>query len=167
MKIITFAGNPVALIGEEIKVGDKVPAFELTNPDLTPLTDKDLKGKVVIYSIVPSIDTGVCSIQTKTFNERATELSEDVVVLTVSEDLPFAQGRFCSVEGIERAKIASDYKKNEFGKSFGFLMDGLFLLARGIVVADKEGTVKYVEYVPEVTHEVNFDKAIEAAKALI
>ncbi|KXO16615.1 thiol peroxidase [Peptoniphilus sp. GNH] len=164
---VTFGGNPVKLIGEEIKVGANVPDFELTKRDLSPLTNKDLKGKIVIYSIVPSIDTGVCSLQTRTFNERASELSDDVLILTVSEDLPFAQARFCAAEGIENADIASDYKTNDFGKKFGFLIDGLMLLARGIVVADRDGKVRYVEYVPEVTHEVNFDKAIEEAKKLV
>ncbi len=166
-RTVTFGGGEVHLLGNEVKVGDKAPVFNAVNPDLSPFNSEDNLGKVVIYSVVPSIDTGVCSIQTKTFNEKAVELGEDVVIVTVSEDLPFAQGRFCATEGIERALIVSDYQNREFGEKYGFLIDELKLLARGIVVVDREGVVQYVEYVPEVTNEVNFEKALEEAKKLV
>lgn len=164
---IKFGGDPVTIVGEEIKVGDKAPAFKATNTDLSPFNSEDYKGKVKIYSVVPSIDTGVCQIQTRTFNEEAADLGDDIVVITVSKDLPFAQDRFCAVEGIDRAMIVSDYKDGEFGKKYGFLIDELGLLTRGVIVVDKDETVKYVEYVQEVTNEPDYDKAIEEAKKLV
>ena len=145
MANVKFGGNPVNLIGTQVKVGDKAPSFELVKNDLSAFKSDELNGKVVIYSVVPSIDTEVCSLQTKFFNKKVTELSDDVVVLTISEDLPFAQGRFCAAEGIDRVIVASDYQKREFGEKYGFMMEGLMLLARGIVVVDKTGVIKHVE----------------------
>lgn len=163
---ITFNQNPVTLLGEPIKVGDKAPAFTATNTDLSVFDSEAQKGKVVVYSVAPSIDTGVCAIQAKTFNEEATKL-DGVVVVTITEDLPFAQGRFCAVEGIENAKTISDYKEREFGLKYGFLIDELKLLARGVVIVDAEGIVRYVEYVDEVTHQVNFDAALKAVEEIL
>ena len=167
MANVKFGGNPVNLLGTQVKIGDKAPSFELVKNDLSAFKSDELKGKVVIYSVVPSIDTEVCSLQTKFFNKKVTELSDDVVVVTISEDLPFAQGRFCAAEGIDRVIVASDYQNREFGEKYGFMMEGLMLLARGIVVVDKTGVIKHVEYVPEVTHEVNFDAALAAVKELV
>ncbi|WBW50027.1 thiol peroxidase [Peptoniphilus equinus] len=164
--MVKFNGNPVTLVKEPVKVGDMAPSFKATNPDLSEFHSEDVKGKVVVYSIAPSIDTGVCQLQAKEFNQRATELSDDVVVYTVTVDLPFAQSRFCAAEGIENAKIISDYKDREFGEKFGFLIKELGLLARGVVVVDKEGKITYVEVVDEVTHAVDFDAAVEAVKQL-
>lgn len=164
---ITFDGNPVKPIGNEIKVGDKAPEFKAVNLDLSDFESKENEGKVVVYSVVPSIDTGVCSIQTSKFNEEATELGDDVKVITVSVDLPFAQDRFCAAKEIENSTIISDYRYKEFGEKFGFLLEDLQLLTRGVVIVDKEGKVAYVEYVPEVTNEVNFDKALEKVKELV
>ena len=158
---ITFGGDKVTLEGKEIKVGDIAPEFKAVNKDLS-----DLKGKIVVYSVAPSIDTPVCAIQATTFNEEATKLSDDIKIVTVTMDLPFAQERFCSVKGIDNADIISDYRYKEFGKKYGFLIDELQLLARGVVIVDREGKVQYVEYVPEVTDEVNFDKALEEVKKL-
>lgn len=163
---ITFGGNEVKLIGKEIKVGDVAPSFKATKNDLSEYNSEDYKGDIVIYSIAPSIDTPVCSLQARTFNEKVTELTDDIHVVTITVDLPFAQQRFCAAQGIDKAEIVSDYKNREFGEKYGFLMDGLMLLARGVVIVDRDGKVSYVEYVPEVTHEVNFDAAMEAAKKL-
>lgn len=163
---VKFGGNEVTLVGSQVKVGDKAPVFKATKNDLSEFNSEDYKGKVVVYSVVPSIDTGVCSIQARTFNEKATELGDDVVVVTISVDLPFAQGRFCAAEGIDRAEIVSDYKTREFGEKYGFLIDEFKLLARGVVVVDREGVIQYVEYVDEVTHEVNFEEAIKAVEKL-
>ena len=116
---------------------------------------------------MPSIDTGVCAIQTRTFNEDATELSKDIKIVTISMDLPFAQQRFCAAEGIEQVELVSDYKDHDFAKKYGYLIKELGLLARGIIIINKEGKVTYTEIVPEVTHEVNFDAALEEAKKLI
>lgn len=164
---IKFDGTEMNLLGTEIKVGDKAPNFTATKNDLSDYSIEEDKGKVVIISVVPSIDTGVCSIQTSTFNEEAAKLGDDIKILTISLDLPFAQERFCAAKGIDKAEIVSDYKNREFGEKYGFLIDELKLLTRGIVILDKEGTVQYVEYVPEVTDEVNFDKALEEAKKLV
>lgn len=163
---ITFGGDKVTLEGKEIKVGDVAPSFKAVNKDLSDFNSEDLKGKIVVYSVAPSIDTPVCALQTTTFNEEATKLSDDVKIVTVTVDLPFAQERFCSVKGIDNADIVSDYRYKEFGQKFGFLMEELQLLARGVVIVDRDGKVAYVEYVPEVTNDVNFDKALEEVKKL-
>lgn len=164
---LTFAGNEMNLVGEQIKVGDVAPDFVAVKGDLSAYHLSDDKGKVVIISVVPSIDTGVCAIQTRTFNEDATELSKDVKIVTISMDLPFAQQRFCAAEGIEQVELVSDYKDHDFANKYGFLIKELGLLARGIIIVDREGKVTYTEIVPEVTHEVNFDAALEEAKKLI
>ena len=163
---ITFAGNKVNLVGEEIKVGDKAPAFKATKNDLSEWSSESCENKVVVYSVAPSLDTSVCALQAKRFNKEAASLG-GVNVVTITEDLPFAQERFCSNEGIENTIMISDYQNREFGEKYGFLMDENKLLARGIVVVDKDGVVQYVEYVPEVTDEVDFDKALEEVKKLI
>ena len=163
---ITFGGDKVTLKGKEIKVGDVAPSFKAVNKDLSDFNSEDLKGKIVVYSVAPSIDTPVCALQATTFNEEATKLSDDVKIVTVTVDLPFAQERFCSVKGIDNADIVSDYRYKEFGKKFGFMMEELQLLARGVVIVDRDGKVQYVEYVPEVTNDVNFDRALEEVKKL-
>ena len=163
---ITFGGNKVNLVGNEIKVGDSAPAFKATKNDLSEWSSEDYNGKVVVYSIAPSLDTSVCALQAKKFNKEAASL-DGVNVVTITEDLPFAQARFCSNEDIENTIMVSDYKDREFGEKYGFLMDENKLLARGVVVVDKDGKVAYVEYVPEVTNEVDFDKALEEVKKLI
>lgn len=163
---ITFGGNKVNLVGDEIKVGDTAPAFKATKNDLSEWSSEDNQGKVVVYSVAPSLDTSVCALQAKKFNKEAAAL-DGVNVVTITEDLPFAQARFCSNEDIENTIMISDYKDREFGEKYGFLMDENKLLARGVIVVDKDGKVAYVEYVPEVTDEVDFDKALEEVKKLI
>ncbi|WP_289087484.1 thiol peroxidase [uncultured Veillonella sp.] len=165
--VITFVGNPMTLVGKEVKVGDKAPDFTLLDNGLAVKTLKDYEGKVKIFSVVPSLDTGVCDAQTRWFNQNATALSNDVVVLTVSMDLPFAQKRWCGAAGVENVVTLSDHKDASFGTNYGFLIEELRLLTRGIVVVDKNDKVTYVEYVPEVTNAVNFDAAVEAAKAAL
>ena len=162
---ITFMKNPMTLIGPEVKVGDKATDFEATNKDLSDFCLCELKGKNVVISVVPSIDTPVCEEQTKIFNKEASEL-KDVVILTISCDLPFAQANFCAAKGIDNLIMLSDYKAHDFGTKYGFLIKELMLLARGVVIIDKEGVVKYVEYVPEATNLPDFDKALEALKSL-
>lgn len=164
--VITFLNNPMTLVGKEVKVGEQAPDFTLLNNDLQAKTLKDYEGKVKIISVVPSLDTGVCDAQTRRFNVEASKLSDDVVILTVSMDLPFAQKRWCGAAGIDKVVTLSDHKDASFGTNYGFLIEELRLLTRGIVVIGKDNKVAYVEYVPEVTHEVNFDAALEAAKKL-
>jgi len=165
--LVTMGGNPVTLLGNEIKVGDKAPDFTVLKNDLTPFTLKDAGDKIKIISVVPSIDTGVCELQTINFNEAATELGEDVLILTISVDLPFAQKRFCGAKGIDRVLTLSDHKNLSFGLNYGFVMEEHRLLARGVVILDRDNTVRYVEYVKEVTTHPDYDKALEEVKKLI
>lgn len=167
MAKVTFKGNPVTLVGTEIKVGDKAPEFTVLANDLSEKHLSDYKGKVKIISLFPSIDTGVCATQTRTFNKLASELSKDIVILCISNDLPFAQTRFCAAEGINQVETLSDHRDVDFSTKYGFLIKELRLLARGVVVVDKNDNVRYVEYVPEVTSEPNYTAAIEAAKKLV
>lgn len=164
--VITFAGNPLTLLGEMVKPGDKAQDFTVLGNDLKPHKLSDYAGKVCIISVVPSVDTGVCAAQTRRFNESAAALG-DVKILTISNDLPFALGRFCAAEGIDKVITLSDHKETDFGLKYGFLIEQLRLLARGIVVVDKQGVVRYVEFVKEVTTHPDYDKAVEAAKGLV
>ena len=164
---ITFAGDKVTLLGKQVEVGQEAPAFKATKNDLSEFNSEDLKGKVVVYSIAPSLDTSVCAIQAKKFNHDALDLSDDVAIVTITEDLPFAQERFCANEDIKNLEMVSDYKEREFGDKYGFLIDELKLLARGVVIVDKEGVIQHVEYVPEVTNEVDFEAALDAVKKLV
>ena len=164
---VTFGGKKLNLYGEVVKVSDKAPDFKAVNNDLSSFDSKENQEKVVVYSVVPSIDTGVCSLQARTFNEEAEKLGDDVIVITVSCDLPFAQKRFCAQEGIKNSISISDYKDHDFGKKYGFLIEDLALLSRGVVIVDKNGKIAYTEYVKEVTNEVNFEAALDAVKALI
>lgn len=159
---IKFKGNPMTLVGNEVKAGDDAPHFTVVANDLSELQCKDMHGKVRVISVVPSVDTPVCATQTRTFNQKATGLSGDVEILTVSKDLPFAQKRFCGAEGIERVRTASDYKDGNFGEAFGCLIKELGLLTRAVFVIDKNDKVVHAEYVPEVTEEPNYDAAMEA-----
>ena len=161
--VITFKGTPMTLVGNEVKVGQQAPHFTLTANDLSDLVCKQFHGKVQ----VTSLDTPVCATQTRTFNERAAALSADVVILTVSVDLPFAQKRFCGAEGIERVITASDYRYGIFAEQFGVQIKELGLLTRAVFVIDKKGKVIYVEYVPEVTNEPDYDAALQAVKAAL
>lgn len=164
---ITFKGAPQQLLGKEIKVGDKAPDFTAAGNDLSPVKLSNFAGKVVILSIFPSLDTPVCATQNRKFNEAAASLSDQIVILGISVDLPFAQARFCGAEGIDKVITTSDYQYRDFGLKYGFLIDKLFLLARGTVVIDKNGIVKYVEYCSEVTNEPDYDAALNEAKKLV
>ncbi|MEI6852212.1 MAG: thiol peroxidase [Bacteroidota bacterium] len=163
--MITFGGNPLTLTGALVKVGDKAKDFTVLANDLHPHKLSDYDGKIKIISVVPSVDTGICAAQTRRFNEEAAKM-EDVIILTISCDLPFALGRFCAAEGIDKVVTLSDHKETDFGLKYGFLIDELRILARGIVVIDKAGVVRYVEYVKEVASHPDYDKALEAAKSL-
>lgn len=164
MTNVTFQGKPVTLLGEQVKVGDTAPDFTVLANDLKPVTLEDTKGKVRLISVVPSLDTGVCAKQTRRFNEEATGLSDDVKVLTISVDLPFAQARWCGAEGIDAVQTLSDHKELSFGQAYGNVIEELRLLARSIFVIDQNDKITYVEYVPEVTDHPDYEKAIEAVK---
>lgn len=162
---ITFMGNPLTVAGNQLAVGDKAPEFTTVNTELAPVSLKDLQG-VKVFSVVPSIDTGVCQVQTKKFNEAVDKL-DGITLATISLDLPFAQGRWCGAEGLENSLILSDYQDRDFATKYALLIDQLKLLARAVIVLDKDNTIKYVEYVSEVTNEPNYDAALEVAKSLI
>lgn len=163
MKQITFHHDPVTLVGKEIKVGDKAPNFTVLTNELQEVSLDEYKGKVKLISVVPSIDTGVCSKQTRTFNEEAEKL-ENVQVLTISMDLPFAQKRWCAAEGIKNLDTLSDHRDGDFGEKYGVLIKELRLLTRSIFVVDSNDVVTYVEYVDEVSNHPDYDAALEAVK---
>ena len=166
---ITFKGTPMTLLGEELKVGAAAPDFTVHyfEGGLKTLSKKDLLGKPTIISVVPSVDTGVCAIQTKRFNEELGSLADKVNAVTVSRDLPFAQNRFCGAESVKSLKMGSDYQNGSFGNAFGVMIDELKLLARSVFVLDKNGQVVYSQLVPEVTQEPDYAAALAALKKLV
>jgi thioredoxin-dependent peroxiredoxin len=162
----TFKGNPLTLLGHEIKVGDQAPDIEALANDLSPVKLSAYRGKTVIVSTVPSLDTAVCDMETRRFNKEAAGLGNDVAILTVSMDLPFAQGRWCGAAGIDKVKTLSDHREAAFGNGFGVLIKELRLLARAIFVVDKQGVVRYIQLVKEMTTEPNYDEVITAVRKL-
>ncbi|MBV6732925.1 thiol peroxidase [Priestia megaterium] len=161
--VTKFKGNDVTLLGNQVKVGDRAPNFTVLANDLSEVTLDSTKGSVRLISVVPSIDTGVCDAQTRRFNEEAAKL-DNVKVLTVSVDLPFAQKRWCGANGIDNVQTLSDHRDLSFGEAYGVAIQELRLLARSIFVVDSNDNVTYVEYLPEVTEHPNYEAAIEAAK---
>jgi len=164
--LVTIHGNPLTLLGNAVSVGKSAPAFTALDNDLNPKSLADYAGKVLLISSVPSLDTPVCDMETRRFNAEAGKLGENVHLLTLSMDLPFAQKRWCAAAGIDRLTTLSDHRDASFGLAWGVLIKELRLLARAVFVVDGAGTVKYMELVPEVTHEPNYDAALAAAKAL-
>ena len=162
---VKFKGNPLTLIGPEIKAGSKAPDFQVLAQDLSPVTLAAFKGKTLLISVTPSLDTPVCDMQARRFNEEAAKLS-GVEILNVSMDLPFAQKRWCGAAGIDRIKVVSDHKDASFGSAYGTLIKELRLLTRSIFVVDGAGTVRYVEYVPEVTSHPNYEAALAAVRQI-
>jgi thioredoxin-dependent peroxiredoxin len=166
MASVKFINNPVTLVGKEVKVGDDAPDFTVLSNDLNPITLEDTEGKVRLISVVPSIDTGVCDAQTRRFNEEVSKLN-NVEVLTISVDLPFAQKRWCGASGLEHVKTYSDHKDLSFGKAYGVYMEEFRLLARAVFVVDAKDKVTYVEYVSEGTNHPNYEAALNAVKELL
>jgi len=163
---VTMKGNPVTLLGNDVKIGDDAPDCTLVANDLSDFTLSSLKGKKVLLSVVPSLDTGTCDLQTKHFNQDATELGDDVAIVTISMDLPFAQKRWCGATGSEAIITVSDHRDAAFGEAYGVLIKGLRLLTRAIFVVDAAGTLQYKQFVSEITTEPNYDEALEALKKL-
>jgi thiol peroxidase len=164
---VTLRGNPITLIGPEIKPGQDAPDFTALNNDLQPVRLSEAKGKVVVLSSVPSVDTPVCDTETRRFNEEASKLSEGIEVWTISLDLPFAQKRWCGAAGVERVKTLSDFRERSFGQNYGVLVKDSPLAgleARAVFVVGKDGKVKHVEYVKEVANEPDYEAALNAAK---
>ncbi|SYZ73026.1 putative thiol peroxidase [Candidatus Zixiibacteriota bacterium] len=165
--VVTSQGNPLTLIGNELKVGDSAPDFDVVDNDLKPFQLSSLRGKVVVISSVPSLDTPVCDTETRRFNKEAAGLGDKVKILTISMDLPFAQKRWCGAAGVNSVMTLSDYQKASFGNTYGVLIKGLHLLARVIFVIDTKGIIRYIQYVKETSHEPNYDDALAAIKKLI
>ncbi|MEN1760464.1 thiol peroxidase [Anoxynatronum sibiricum] len=157
--IITMKGNPMTLVGSPVKEGAQAPDFTAVTRDMKSFQLSDLKGKKVLISVAPSIDTSVCDLQTIRFNEEAAKL-ENAVVVSISMDLPFALNRYCADRGIENSLVLSDHKDADFGLKFGYLIEELRLLARGVVMIDEAGVVRYAEIVPEVTNHPDYDRAL-------
>lgn len=161
---VTFQGNPLTLLGNEVKVGDKAPDFTAVKNDLSPAGLSSYRGKVVILSAVPSLDTPVCDLETKRFNTEASELGDRVAVLTVSMDLPFAQKRWCGAAGANHVTTLSDHREASFGEAYGVLIKELRLLSRAVFVVDREGIVRYADLVKEITHEPDYDAVLQSVK---
>jgi thiol peroxidase len=164
--MVTFKGNPLTLTGTEVKVGDVAPDFTVVNNELAPVKLTDYAGKVVILSIAPSLDTPVCDLQAKRFNKMVSEVSEDVVILNISVDLPFALARWCGATGSEQVLTLSDYQERDFGNKYGVLIKELKLLARSVWLVDKDGKVVYNEIVSETIEEPNFEAVLEEVKKI-
>lgn len=165
--IVTMKGQAITLLGNEVQVDDVPDDVTLVGNDLTDVKLSSFLGKVCIISVVPSLDTPVCDIMTRRFNELAGELGGDVVVLTVSADLPFAQARWCGSAGIKNVITLSDYRDAAFGETYGVSIKGLRLLARAVFIVDIDGVVMYEQIVPELTDEPDYDAALAAAKNLL
>ena len=165
--VATFKGNPITLIGPQLKAGDPAPQFTVSKNLLENASLTDYAGKIKLISVVPSLDTGVCDAQTRRFNSEAAGLGDDVVILTISTDLPFAQARWCGAAGIDSVITLSDHKETSFGQAYGVLIKEFRLDMRSIFVVDKNDTLAYVEYLGEMAEHPDYEAAISAVKALL
>lgn len=165
-KVVTMKGNPLSLSGKTVKVGDKAPDFKVIANDLSEVNLSSFKGKTCLIATVPSLDTSVCDIETRKFNEKATQLDDNTVVLTISMDLPFAQSRWCGAAGVKNVKTLSDYRFADFGNKYGVLITDLRLLARTVFIVDAKGIIRYIQIVDELTSEPDYKAALNALKGL-
>ena len=165
--IITMRGNPLTLVGEEVKVGDPAPDFVVLNNNLSPIKFSSYRGKTCIISSVPSLDTPVCDTETRRFNEEAGRLGSDVVILTISMDLPFAQKRWCAAAGVDKVQTLSDHRDASFGSAYGVLIKELRLLARAVFLVDRGGTIRYIQWVKEVSKEPDYEEILGALKKIL
>ena len=165
--MITMKGNPLTLVGTQPKVGDTAPDFAVLDNNLSPVTLSSFRGKVCIIASVPSLDTPVCDMETRRFNEEAGKLGSDVAILTISMDLPFAQKRWCGTAGVDKVTTLSDHLSASFGEAYGVLIKELRLLARALFVVDKEGIIHYVQLVKEIADEPDYNEVLMALKKLL
>lgn len=163
---VVFGGKPATLLGRELKVGDAAPDFTLVGNDMQPVKLSDFRGKVVVISALPSLDTPVCDMETRRFNAEASKLGADVVILTVSMDLPFAQKRWCGAAGVDRVTTASDHRDASFGMAYGVLVKDVRLLARCVLVVDRQGVIRYIQLVRETGTEPDYAPVLAAVKGL-
>ncbi len=164
---ITMRGNPLTLQGKELHPGEPAPDFEVLDNNLQPVKLSNYRGKVCVISSVPSLDTPTCDMETRRFNDEAGKLSSDVVILTISMDLPFAQKRWCGAAGVERVITLSDHRQAEFGDAYGMLIKELRLLARAVFVVDQSGIIRHIQLVKEIAEEPDYDAVIQAVKELL
>jgi len=165
-QVTKMGGNIITLVGRELHVGDSAPDFTVLDNGLLPKTLEDYQGKIKLISVVPSLDTGVCDMQTRKFNELAADLSPDVEILTISMDLPFAQKRWCNLTGSTQLETLSDHRYASFGENYGVLIKELRLLNRSIFLLDKDDKVRYIEIVEENHNHPDYNAAIEALREL-
>lgn len=166
-RFVTFKGSPLVLTGRPVKVGKRAFDFKLISQDLKVVKLSDFSGKIKVINFFPSLDTPVCDLQVKEFNKKAIGLSNDIVVIGVSKDLPFAQARFCSVNEIKNEVVLSDYRSSSFGLNYGFLVKELNLLARGTLIIDKSDRIRYIQLVTELTHSVNFEEVFSKLQEVV
>lgn len=164
---ITVKGNPMTLLGEAVREGQTAPGFKVVNTELKDVAFDEFKGKVKLIASVPSLDTPVCDLEIKRFNEEAVKLSKEIEIIFISMDLPFAQKRFCQANEIKQVTTFSDYREADFGLKYGVLIKGLRLLARAIFVIDRNDVIRYVEYVPEITSHPNYEATLNILKGLV
>lgn len=165
--VVTFKGNGLTIVGNQIEAGELAPDFGVIANDLSAVSLSSFRGKVCVISSVPSLDTPVCDVQTRRFNLEAGKFGDDVSVLTISMDLPFAQGRWCAGAGVENVHTLSDHRDAAFGMAFGVLIKQLRLLARAVFVVDAEGIVRYAQIVPELTNEPDYGAVLDVVKGLL
>lgn len=164
---VTMKGNPLTLVGPALKAGDQAPDFVVLNNDLAPVGLSAYSGKVCVISSVPSLDTPVCDMETRRFNQEAGNLGPDVVVLTISMDLPFAQKRWCGAAGVDKVVTLSDHRDASFGSAYGVLIKELRLLARSVFVVDQKGVIRYIQLVKELTQEPDYEEVLKAVKTCL
>ena len=160
--IVALHGNPLTLVGNEVKVGDQAPDFVVLAADLSPVRFSSFRGKVCVLSSIPSLDTPVCHAQTRRLNQEAERLGADVAILTISMDLPFAQKRWSDAAGMNRVQTLSDHRDASFGTSYGLLIKELRLLARAVLVIDRDGTIRYIQLVREISDEPDYEAVLSA-----
>ena len=165
--LVTMKGQSMALLGNEVEVGQKAPDFEVVANDLSTVKFSSFHGKICIISSVPSLDTAVCDMQTRRFNEEAIKLGEDVVVLTISMDLPFAQKLWCGTAGVKNVQTLSDHREASFATAFGVLIKDVRLIARAVFIVDKDGIIRYIQIVDELTNEPDYQSVLDAVRELI
>ncbi len=164
---VTLHGKPLQLSGRLPQLNQPAPDFSALDTEMKAVKLSDFRGKIVVLASVPSLDTEVCDLETRRFNQEATRLGEKVVVLTVSMDLPFAQKRWCAAAGVERVKTLSDHRQASFGEAYGLLIEELRLLARAVLVLDEKGVLRYLQLVPRIEEEPDYDGVLKAVKQLI
>jgi len=164
---VTMKGSPLTLIGSEVSVGDKAPDFTAVDTDLKPVSLSSFRGKTVVIASVPSLDTPVCDLETRRFNQEAAGLGKDVQILTLSMDLPFAQKRWCGAAGITALKTLSDHRDAAFGNAYGVLIKELRLLARAVFVVDRQGVIRYIQVVKELATEPDYAAVLDAVRKAI